>query len=164
MEWDTIWPVIAFIGGFGLNWAKESMAASKAVARAQQDNFDKLQRDTHFELQDVINEFWRACRTMVNTWDEGAELQTQPQSPDYKQAESAYLMSRQRAKTLCSRLAAQDVRAAVEHAIDLVSWYQAKNFDPTQPATTVSDWHDANSGVEDAVEKLGALVSEPPSV
>jgi hypothetical protein len=163
MEWDTIWPVIALLAGFVLNWAKDSVSASKAIAETKRERFDQLQRDTHLELQDVINEFWRTSTRLVNTWDEMADLAGAPQPVEHERATDDYRLTRQRARTLCSRLGNQAVRTTVDHAIEEASRYQAKHFDPTLPKTTTSDWFTANEAVETAVEKLGELVREPPS-
>lgn len=165
MEWATVWPVIAFGGGFALNWFKESVVDSKAARRLKHEQFDLLQRETHLELQDAIPGLWLASMNAVAA-DRGTAHLDGPRTLEQDERVSIRIdefRSRfQRAKALCSRLTDESVRSAAGEAVRACHDYQDSYFDPTVPDPHGEDWTRTSRAVDEAIEQLGDLLRVPP--
>ena len=108
-----MWPVLALIGGFSLNWLKDAVSESRAARRAKRDAFELLQRETYLELQDALPAVWRASIHVVSM----ARSESESDTATFLAAVDEFRGRYMRAKALATRIADHDVQHPV--SVDL---------------------------------------------
>jgi len=174
VNWEAVWPVLAFFfGALATRW-NDVRRESSAAQRAREAQFETLQRETWVALQDALGQFWKASSELARATIENNRLldrwleavapapgESPPTDPSFDSAAAAYVLARQRADTLRSRLWDDETRVIVESAIFNISDYQAKSQQTDKPLG-IDRWTWANESTTAAIDALGQLIRTRP--
>jgi hypothetical protein len=142
-------PVLTFIAGLWWNRADGDRRERRAAQAAASATFRQMQRDTHLELQDSLEETFRAATRFATT-----QLASGQGSRDEFHALLLH------AVVLFSRIADPEVRTSTSMALESIN--MLANATTEVEIEKAAD--STSEALTDAVDKLGALVREPPSV
>ncbi len=162
----------AVLGSIVALWnARRQHAAEIRATRVSA--FEAMQRETWVVLQDALQALSEALEKLVDSyWRSCLELEHErPETPEHErivvipsEVEAEYHRARLRSTALRSRLSDDVSRRIVQNALNQVqsarwSYVAAQPLD--NPST--SEHRAAREALQEAIERLGDLISQPPA-
>jgi len=170
---NLTWAIVAFVLGSIVTLWNAARQRAAEVHATRVEAFEAMQRDTWVVLQDALQALAEALEKLVDAyWRACVELEHErPDAPDQEsvplvrsEIQSEYDRAHLRSTALRSRLADDVSRRVVQHALHEVQgarWSYVTGR-PLHELASTNEHRAAKRALQQAIERLGDLISQPP--